>query len=160
MSQEKLTLSLNRTIFIKSSWILKVCWCFLIKVLFFSPTVLQRDIRCIGWKNTNKAWSFFKGDKECTHPELHCFIIPEGCHWNSYPRNKLNERKKHCEAWNKQKPGIPLFMGFWDTQWSNKTNCQIAMDLIEHFLTRFPTWLVDPDILGQVQEYLIKHLRI
>ena len=69
-----------------------------------------------------------------------------------------------CEQWafrGIEQANQELLYGiFGDAQWSNKNKLsdRLLVDLIEHFSQyNLSNSLVDPDILGQAYEYLIKH---
>lgn len=100
------------------------------------------------------------GDKEYAMlPEFHRFEIPLGCHWNHVRETTSNVGK----AIDKALRGIAqanqelLYGIFGDAQWSNKNKLSDCL-LIEHFSQySLSNSLVEPDILGQAYEYLIKH---
>ncbi|GAA5494088.1 hypothetical protein Rhal01_00244 [Rubritalea halochordaticola] len=95
-------------------------------------------------------------------PELHRFIVPEGCHWNDVRETtqniglKIESSLREIESANQDY----LYGIFGDAQWSNKEKLpdRLLTDLVEHFsqytLSRSQ---VAPDMLGQAYEYLIKH---
>ncbi|MCA9913913.1 MAG: SAM-dependent DNA methyltransferase, partial [Anaerolineae bacterium] len=94
-------------------------------------------------------------------PESHRFQIPEGCHWKdvrSQTRNiglALQNAFREIEKANQD----TLFNIFGDAQWSNKERLsdELLINLIEHFSTLpLSNSTVEPDILGQAYEYLIK----
>ncbi len=103
------------------------------------------------------------GDEEyAALPEFHRFEIPKGCHWNDVRDNTVNVG----QAIEKALRGIEqanqslLYSIFGDAQWSNKNKLsdRLLNDLIEHFSQySLSNSLVEPDILGQAYEYLIKH---
>lgn len=94
-------------------------------------------------------------------PESHRFQIPEGCHWKdvrSQTRNigiALQNAFREIEKANQD----TLYNIFGDAQWSNKERLsdELLLNLIEHFSTLpLSNSAVEPDILGQAYEYLIK----
>jgi type I restriction enzyme M protein len=103
------------------------------------------------------------GDEEyASLPEFHRFIIPDGCHWKNVRETTTNiglsieKALRGIEQANLQQ----LYGIFGDAQWSNKNKLsdRLLIDLIEHFSQyTLSNSLVDPDILGQSYEYLIKH---
>ena len=102
-------------------------------------------------------------DKEYARlPEFHKFNIPVGCLWDDVREKTTNVGQelltafRSIESSNKKKlSGI-----FGDASWSNKEKLsdQLLIDLIEHFSKyNLSNSNVDPDMLGQAYEYLIKH---
>lgn len=94
-------------------------------------------------------------------PESHCFQIPDGCHWEdvrgvaSNVGIALQNAFRGIESANQN----TLFNIFGDAQWSNKERLSddLLKNLIEHF-SEIPlaNSAVEPDVLGQAYEYLIK----
>lgn len=102
------------------------------------------------------------GDRDYARfPENHCFQIPEGYHWQeirsktSTVGSALQQALREIEKANQG----TLYGIFGDAQWSNKERLsdELLCDLIEHF-SRLPLSHkhVEPDVLGQAYEYLIK----
>ncbi len=94
-------------------------------------------------------------------PEFHRFIIPEGCHWNEVREYTVNVGQRIQYAFREiEKANQDTLYGiFGDTQWSNKEKLsdELLIDLIEHFSTHnLSNSNVNPDMLGQAYEYLIK----
>ena len=93
--------------------------------------------------------------------ENHRFQIPKGAHWNDVRERTENVGQALQQAMRRIEMANPrtLYGIFGDTQWSNKERLSDALlrDLIEHFSKVLLTnSLVDPDVLGQAYEYLIK----
>ncbi len=95
-------------------------------------------------------------------PEMHRFEIPEGCHWKDVREKTTNvglaieKALRGIEQANQEF----LYGIFGDAQWSNKNKLSDALliNLIEHFSQYdLSNENVDPDMLGQAYEYLIKH---
>lgn len=94
-------------------------------------------------------------------PENHRFQIPEGSHWDdvrAITQNvglALQNAFREIETVNQDQ----LYNIFGDAQWSNKQRLSdgLLTDLIEHF-SELPlsNESVEPDVLGQAYEYLIK----
>lgn len=94
-------------------------------------------------------------------PETHRFQIPDGYHWNdvrAVTQNigiALQNAFREIEKANQN----TLYNIFGDAQWSNKDRLsdELLINLIEHF-SQLPlsNRSVEPDILGQAYEYLIK----
>ena len=94
-------------------------------------------------------------------PENHRFQIPDGAHWEdvrAITQNvgiALQNAFRDIESANQDQ----LYNIFGDAQWSNKERLSDSLltDLIEHF-SELPlsNQSVEPDVLGQAYEYLIK----
>jgi type I restriction enzyme M protein len=100
-------------------------------------------------------------DLGADYPEYHRFQIPAGCHWNDVRAITkdvglaLQQAFRAIEAANQNQ----LHNIFGDAQWTNKDRLSDALltHLIEHF-SQLPlsNSTVEPDVLGQAYEYLIK----
>lgn len=95
-------------------------------------------------------------------PEFHRFDIPDGCHWKDVRETTTNvglaieKALRGIEQANQEY----LYGIFGDAQWSNKNKLsdKLLIDLVEHFSQyKLAASNVDPDMLGQAYEYLIKH---
>ena len=102
------------------------------------------------------------GDEEyATYPENHTFIIPEGAHWKDVREKTSNVGQSLQYSFREIEKANPetLYGIFGDVNWTNKNRLSDALliDLIEHFSTKnLSKEKVEPDILGQAYEYLIK----
>jgi len=102
------------------------------------------------------------GDEEyATYPENHTFIIPEGAHWKDVREKTSNVGQALQYSFREIEKANPetLYSIFGDVNWTNKNRLSDALliDLIEHFSTKnLSKEKVEPDILGQAYEYLIK----
>jgi type I restriction enzyme M protein len=104
-----------------------------------------------------------EGDQDyASLPEFHRFEIPADCHWNDVRSLTTNvglaieKALRGIEQANQDK----LFGIFGDAQWSNKNKLsdRLLVDLVEHFSQyNLCNSNVEPDILGNAYEYLIKH---
>lgn len=94
-------------------------------------------------------------------PENHRFQIPYGSHWNEVRSVTQNVGLALQNALHEIERANPdtLQNIFGDAQWSNKDRLsdELLINLIEHF-SQLPlsNSAVEPDILGQAYEYLIK----
>ncbi|TVR19316.1 MAG: SAM-dependent DNA methyltransferase [Anaerolineaceae bacterium] len=94
-------------------------------------------------------------------PESHRFQVPYGSHWNEIRKLTKNVGQALQAAMhNIEKANAALLHNiFGDAQWSNKDRLSDAtlIDLIEHFShLNLSNSAVEPDVLGQAYEYLIK----
>ena len=162
-TKEKVTLSQLEQYLSKAAWILKGpvdaadFKSYIFPLLFFKRI---SDVYDEEWQNALKE---SEGDKEyASLPEFHRFIIPEDCHWRNVRETTVNVGQAIEKALRgiEQSNQAMLFGIFGDTQWANKNKLSdhLLINLIEHFsqytLSRAN---VDPDLLGQSYEYLIKH---
>jgi type I restriction enzyme M protein len=132
------------------------------KVYIF-PLLFFKRISDVYDEEYNNALDESDGDTEyATLSELHRFIIPEGCHWNDVRETTssvglaIEQALRGIETANQEY----LYGIFGDAQWSNKNKLsdRLLIDLIEHFSQYIlSNSNVDPDILGNAYEYLIKH---
>ncbi len=163
INKEKVTLSQLEQYLSKAAWILKGpvdaadFKAYIFPLLFFKRI---SDVYDEEWQN---ALQESEGDKEyASLPEFHRFIIPEDCHWRNVRETTVNVGQAIEKALRgiEQSNQAMLYGIFGDTQWANKNKLSdhLLINLIEHFsqynLSRAN---VDPDLLGQSYEYLIKH---
>ena len=93
--------------------------------------------------------------------ENHRFQVPEGAHWKDVRERTENVGRAIQAAMRAIEQANPnkLYGIFGDTQWTNKERLPDALlrDLIDHF-SKLPlsNGAVEPDILGNAYEYLIK----
>jgi type I restriction enzyme M protein len=160
---EKQTLSQLEQYLSKAAWILKGPVDASDFKVYIFPLLFFKRISDVYDEEFRIALEESDGDKEyAALPEFHRFEIPAGCHWNDVRETTTNVG----QAIEKALRGIEqanqefLYGIFGDAQWSNKNKLsdQLLIDLIEHF-SQFTLGHenVDPDMLGQAYEYLIKH---
>ncbi|HII00104.1 TPA: type I restriction-modification system subunit M [Methanosarcinaceae archaeon] len=102
------------------------------------------------------------GDEEYAGlSEFHDFIIPHEAQWN-YVRGKsenVGQALQHAFREIEKSNPDKLYGIFGDVNWTNKDRLsdELLIDLIEHFSPlKLSKSNVEPDILGQAYEYLIK----
>lgn len=159
----KLTLSQLEQYLSKAAWILKGPVDASDFKVYIFPLLFFKRISDVYDEEYRVAMEESDGDKEyAALPEFHRFEIPEDCHWTNVREQTVNVG----QAIEKALRGIEqsnqeyLYGIFGDAQWSNKNKLsdRLLNDLIEHFSQyTLSNDLVDPDILGQAYEYLIKH---
>jgi len=163
MTENKLTLSQLEQYLSKAAWILKGPVDASDFKVYIFPLLFFKRISDVYDEEYRIALEESDGDKDyASLPEMHRFEIPEECHW-------LNVREQTTnvgQAIEKALRGIEqanqefLYGIFGDTQWSNKNKLSDALliNLIEHF-SQYDLGHenVEPDMLGQAYEYLIKH---
>jgi type I restriction enzyme M protein len=163
MNQNKLQLSQLEQYLAKAAWILKGPVDASDFKVYIFPLLFFKRLSDVYDEEYEQALEESDGDRDyASLPEFHRFEIPEGCHWRDV-REKTNnvglaveKALRGIEQANQQ----ALYGIFGDAQWSNKNKLsdRLLTDLIEHFSQyTLSNELVEPDILGQAYEYLIKH---
>jgi type I restriction enzyme M protein len=162
MSQ-KLTLSQLEQYLSKAAWILKGPVDASDFKVYIFPLLFFKRISDVYDEEFRVALEESDGDKAyAALPEFHRFEIPEGCHWQDVRETTTNVGQAIEQALRgiEQANQEFLYGIFGDTQWSNKNKLSDALliNLIEHFSQYdLANENVDPDMLGQAYEYLIKH---
>lgn len=164
MSEEnKLSLSQLEQYLSKAAWILKGPVDASDFKAYIFPLLFFKRISDVYDEEFKSALEESEGDKDyASLPEFHRFEIPKGCHWKDVRETSTNVGL----ALEKALRGIEqsnqefLYGIFGDAQWSNKNKLtdRLLVDLIEHFSQyTLGHKNVDPDMLGNAYEYLIKH---
>jgi type I restriction enzyme M protein len=163
MIKEKITLSQLEQYLSKAAWILKGPVDASDFKIYIFPLLFFKRIADVYDEEYKTALEESNGDVEyASLPEFHRFEIPKGCHWNDVRETTTNVG----QAIEKALRGIEqanqeyLYGIFGDAQWSNKNKLsdRLLIDLIEHFSQyALSNDSVNPDMLGQAYEYLIKH---
>lgn len=163
MNSKKLTLSQLEQYLSKAAWILKGPVDASDFKVYIFPLLFFKRLSDVYDEEYQEALEESGGDMEyASLPELHRFEIPEGCHWKDVRETTSNVGQAIEKAFRgieQANQGL-LYGIFGDAQWSNKNKLsdRLLIDLIEHFSQYvLSNSLVDPDILGQAYEYLIKH---
>ncbi|MDM8537133.1 class I SAM-dependent DNA methyltransferase [Desulfobacterales bacterium HSG17] len=147
----------------KAAWILKGPVDASDFKVYIFPLLFFKRISDVYDEEFKQALEESDGDKEyASLPEFHRFEVPKGCHWTDVRETAVNvglaiEQALRCIEQANQKY---LHEIFGDAQWSNKNKLsdKLLIDLIEHFSQYIlANENVDPDMLGQAYEYLIKH---
>ena len=163
MRKEKITLSQLEQYLSKAAWILKGPVDASDFKVYIFPLLFFKRISDVYDEEYQKALEESDGDEDyASLPEFHRFEVPKGCHWNDVRETTTNVGQKIESALRciEQANQNYLYGIFGDAQWSNKNKLsdRLLIDLIEHFSQyTLSNELVDPDMLGQAYEYLIKH---
>jgi type I restriction enzyme M protein len=102
------------------------------------------------------------GDEEyASFPEQHDYVIPESAHWNDVKEKTTNVGQALQYAFREIEKSNPdkLYGIFGDVNWTNKERLsdELLVNLIDHFSSKnLSKENVEPDMLGQAYEYLIK----
>lgn len=160
---DKLTLSQLEQYLSKAAWILKGPVDASDFKVYIFPLLFFKRISDVYDEEFRIALEESGGDEEyASLPEFHRFEIPTGCHWNDVRETSTNiglaieKALRGIEQANQEF----LYGIFGDAQWSNKNKLSDALlvNLIEHFSHyTLRNENVNPDMLGQAYEYLIKH---
>ena len=163
MTEKKITLSQLEQYLSKAAWILKGPVDASDFKVYIFPLLFFKRISDVYDEEFRIALEESEGDEEyAALPEFHRFEIPEGCHWNDVRETATNvglaieKALRGIEQANQEF----LYGIFGDAQWSNKNKLsdKLLIDLVEHFSQyTLGNENVDPDMLGQAYEYLIKH---
>lgn len=161
--KEKLTLNKLEQHLSKAAWILKGPVDAADFKVYIFPLLFFKRISDVYDEEFNAALQDSEGDKDyASLAELHRFVIPKGCHWNNVRNTTVNVGKAIQTAFREIEKANPhlLYGIFGDAPWTNKEKLpdSLLTNLIEHFSEyELSNDMVDPDILGQSYEYLIKH---
>jgi len=163
MNENKLTLSQLEQYLSKAAWILKGPVDASDFKVYIFPLLFFKRISDVYDEEFRTALEESDGDQEyAALPEFHRFEIPESCHWNDVRETSTNvglaieKALRGIEQANQEF----LYGIFGDAQWSNKNKLSdsLLINLIEHFSQyALGNEKINPDMLGQAYEYLIKH---
>jgi type I restriction enzyme M protein len=163
ITKTKITLSQLEQYLAKAAWILKGPVGASDFKAYIFPMLFFKRISDVYDEEYQLALAESEGDEEyASLPEMHRFEIPAGCHWLDVRETTVNvglaleKAFRGIEQANQQY----LYGIFGDAQWSNKNmlSDHLLINLVEHFSQyNLANSHVDPDMLGQAYEYLIKH---
>ena len=163
MNSEVLSLAQLEQYLSKAAWILKGPVDASDFKVYIFPLLFFKRISDVYDEEYRVALEESDGDKDyALLPEMHRFEIPKGCHWSDVRAKTTNVGQAIEQALRgiEQANQEFLYGIFGDAQWSNKNKLsdRLLNDLIEHFSQySLSNEKVDPDMLGQAYEYLIKH---
>lgn len=162
-TNKKLTLSQLEQYLSKAAWILKGPVDASDFKIYIFPLLFFKRLSDVYDEEYQLALEESEGDIDyASLPEFHRFEIPENCHWKDVRETTINvglaieKALRGIEQANQES----LYGIFGDAQWSNKNKLsdRLLIDLIEHFSQyNLSNSLVEPDLLGNAYEYLIKH---
>jgi type I restriction enzyme M protein len=163
MSNNKITLSQLEQYLSKAAWILKGPVDAADFKVYIFPLLFFKRISDVYDEEYKQALEESGGDVEyASLPEFHRFIIPKDCHWNDVRQITKNVGQALQYAFREiEKTNQKFLYGiFGDAQWTNKDRLsdELLINLIEHFSQHsLSNSNIEPDLLGQAYEYLIKH---
>jgi type I restriction enzyme M protein len=126
------------------------------------PLLFLKRIGDVYYEEFQQALDESDGDVDYAgFAENHRFQVPEGAHWNDLRERTENVGQAIQGAMRAIEQANPskLYGIFGDTQWTNKERLPDALlrDLIDHYSKlALSNNLVEPDVLGNAYEYLIK----
>ncbi|MBC3910187.1 type I restriction-modification system subunit M [Undibacterium umbellatum] len=163
MNTKRLGLSQLEQYLSKAAWILKGPVDASDFKVYIFPLLFFKRISDVYDEEYRTALLESDGDQDYAKlPEMHRFEIPANCHWQDVREKTTNVGQAIEFALRGiEKANQDFLYGiFGDAQWSNKNKLsdKLLIDLIEHFSQySLNSEYVDPDMLGQAYEYLIKH---
>ena len=163
MITDKLTLSKLEQYLSDAAWILKGPVDASDFKAYIFPLLFFKRISDVYDEEYTQALEESSGDEDYAKlPEFHRFVIPDNCHWKNVRQKTTNVGQSLETAFRgiEQANQDLLYGIFGDVQWSNKNKLSDTLlnDLIEHFSKyNLSNSNVEPDMLGNAYEYLIKH---
>ena len=127
---------------------------------YILPLLFFKRISDVWDEETAEAREIY-GDADPSHfPEVHRFVLPDGCHWNDIRQVAANvgaALQKAMQEIERTNPNT-LFRVFGSADWGNKEKFadELLKDLIEGFSEiRLGNAAVSTDVLGDAYEYLV-----
>ena len=127
---------------------------------YILPLLFFKRISDVWDEETAEAQEIYGEADPSLFPEIHRFVVPEGCHWNDIREVPANVGAALQNAMQEIERANPdtLFRVFGAADWSNKEKFSdgLLKDLIEGFSNiRLGNAAVSTDVLGDAYEYLI-----
>jgi type I restriction enzyme M protein len=162
ISNERLTLSQLEQYLAKAAWILKGPVDAADFKIYIFPLLFFKRISDVYDEEYKEALVESDGDEIYAKGfEFHRFIIPEGAHWNDVRVVAQNVGSAIKGAFSQIEKANPNVLSgiFGDAPWTNKDKLSDSLlsRLMEHYSQyNLSNSNVEPDMLGQAYEYLIK----
>ena len=127
---------------------------------YILPLLFFKRISDVWDEETAEAQEIYGEADPSLFPEIHRFVVPEGCHWNDVREVATNVGSALHKAMQEIERTNPdtLFRVFGAADWGNKEKFSDALlkDLIEGFSDiRLGNSAVNTDVLGDAYEYLV-----
>jgi len=127
---------------------------------YILPLLFFKRISDVWDEETADARSIYGEVDPELFPEIHRFVVPEGCHWNDVREAAANVGSALLRAMQEIERTNPdtLYRVFGTADWGNKEKFtdELLKDLIEGFSEiQLGNKSVSTDILGDAYEYLI-----
>ena len=127
---------------------------------YILPLLFFKRISDVWDEETAEAREIYGEADPSLFPEVHRFVLPEGCHWNDIrevPANVGAALQKAMQEIERANPDT-LFRVFGSADWGNKEKFsdELLKDLIEGFSEiGLGNTTVSTDVLGDAYEYLV-----
>ena len=127
---------------------------------YILPLLFFKRISDVWDEETAAAQDLYGDTDPSLFPEIHRFIVPDGCHWDDVREVSANVGAALLHAMQEIERANPetLFRVFGTADWGNKDNFtdELLKDLIEGFSDiQLGNKAVTTDALGDAYEYLI-----
>lgn len=127
---------------------------------YILPLLFFKRISDVWDEETAEAQQIYGDDDPSLFPEIHRFVVPEGCHWNDVREVPSNVGTALLHAMQEIERVNPdtLYRVFGTADWGNKEKFtdELLKDLIEGFSgIQLGNQSVSTDVLGDAYEYLI-----
>ena len=127
---------------------------------YILPLLFFKRISDVWDEETAEAQEIYGEADPSLFPEIHRFVVPEGCHWNDVRETATNVGAALHRAMQEIERANPdtLFRVFGTADWGNKEKFsdELLKDLIEGFSDiGLGNNAVSTDVLGDAYEYLI-----
>jgi type I restriction enzyme M protein len=127
---------------------------------YILPLLFFKRISDVWDEETAEAQEIYGEADPSLFPEIHRFVVPEGCHWNDVRETATNVGAALHRAMQEIERANPdtLFRVFGTADWGNKEKFsdELLKDLIEGFSDiGLGNQAVSTDALGDAYEYLI-----
>lgn len=127
---------------------------------YILPLLFFKRISDVWTEETAQACEIYGDTDPSLFPEVHRFVLPDGCHWDDVrgvPANVGSALQKAMQEIERANPDT-LFRVFGSADWRNKEKFsdELLKDLIEGFSKiRLGNAIVNTDVLGDAYEYLV-----
>lgn len=127
---------------------------------YILPLLFFKRISDVWDEETAAAQDLYGDTDPSLFPEIHRFVVPDGCHWDDVREVSANVGAALLHAMQEIERANPetLFRVFGTADWGNKDNFtdELLKDLIEGFSDiQLGNKAVTTDALGDAYEYLI-----
>ena len=127
---------------------------------YILPLLFFKRISDVWDEETVEAQEMYGEADPSLFPEIHRFVVPEGCHWNDVREMATNvgaALRRSMQEIERANPGT-LFRVFGNADWGDKEKFsdELLKDLIEGFsVIRLGNSAASTDVLGDAYEYLV-----
>jgi type I restriction enzyme M protein len=127
---------------------------------YILPLLFFKRISDVWDEETSEAQEIYGEVDPSLFPEVHRFVVPEGCHWNDVREVSISVGAALLRAMQEIERANPdtLYRVFGTADWGNreKFTDELLKDLIEGFSeTSLGNKSVSSDVLGDAYEFLI-----